>query len=272
MTRATDGPLGARLFGYGILYRAHLRGGEASAACDPLPADPAAEARALADEMRCHLEGGPPGSGESRDEVCLSVPFGRCGIDGRPLEHVRLYHAARAFVDVLTPQGAASRPVEEGRTVLITPGSVVRFRAVPRPGHRVLVAVQTEDRTPLHGHAAPLTRAGEPPAAEAEGRLRQTTEAFAELWKSGEGSRLEPFFSRMAAAVAEDPRVQAARQAARASGSYEAGADPALFDHARSLLTPAVLERIAGAEEPLFRFPGMFGAVAPLFPLLDAEG
>ena len=269
MTGAKDGPLGARLFGYGILYRARLRGGGgASAACDPLPADPAEEARALADELRCHLEGGAP-AGESPDEVGLSVPFGRCGIDGRPLEHVRLYHAARAFVDVLTPRGAASRPVEEGRTVLVSPGSVVRFRAVPRAGHRVLVAFQTEDRTPLHGHAAPLTRAGEPPPAGAEARLRQTTEAFAALWKSGGGSPLQGFFGRMAAAVAEDPGVEAARQAALASGSYEAGADPALFDRARALLTPGVLERIAGGEEPLFRFPGMFGAVAPLFPLLD---
>ena len=269
MTGATDGPLGARLFGYGILYRARLRGDDASAACDPLPADPAEEARALADELRCHLEGGASGAGESPDEAGLSVPFGRCGIGGRPLEHVRLYHAARAFVDVLTPQGAASRPVEEGRTVLVSPGSVVRFRAVPRAGHRVLVAFQTEDRTPLHGHAAPLTRAGEPPPAGAEARLRQTTEAFAELWKSGGGSSLGSFFGGMAAAVAEDPGVEAARQAAQASGSYEAGADPALFDRARALLTPGVLERIAGGEEPLFRFPGMFGAVAPLFPLLD---
>lgn len=269
MTGATDGPLGARLFGYGILYRARLRGDDASAACDPLPADPAEEAQALADELRCHLEGGASGAGESPDEAGLSVPFGRCGIDGRPLEHVRLYHAARAFVDVLTPQGAASRPVEEGRTVLVSPGSVVRFRVVPRAGHRVLVAFQTEDRTPLHGHAAPLTRAGESPPAGAEARLRQTTEAFAELWKSGGGSRLDSFFDGMAAAVAEDPGVEAARQAAQASGSYEAGADPALFDRARALLTPGVLERIAGGEEPLFRFPGMFGAVAPLFPLLD---
>ena len=52
MTRAKAGPLGARLFGYGILYRARLRGGDVSAACDPLSVDPAEEARALAGELR----------------------------------------------------------------------------------------------------------------------------------------------------------------------------------------------------------------------------
>ncbi len=269
MTRAKAGPLGARLFGYGILYRARLRGGDVSVACDPLSVDPAEEARALAGELRCHLDGGVSGpTGEARQEVGLSVPFGRCGIDGRPLEHVRLYHVARAFVDVLTPRGGTSRPVEEGRTVLVAPGSVVRFRAIPRSGHRVLVAFQTEDRTPLHGHAAPLTASGEPPPDGAVERLRQTTDAFGELWRSGGGSSLEAFFTGMAASIEGDPQVRTARRAALASGSYEAGPDPVLFDRARGLLTPDVLERIAGAEEGLFRFPGMFGAVAPLFPLL----
>ena len=198
----------------------------------------------------------------------LSVPFGRCGIDGRPLEHVRLYHVSRAFVDRLTPRGARSEPVEEGRTVPVPPGSIVRFRAFPRPGRRALVAFQTEDRSPLHGHAAPLTRPGEPPRAGAAERLRQTTDAFGELWRTGGGPSLESFFTGMASAVEGDPRVEDARLAARASGSYESGPDPALFDRARGLLTPEVLQRIAGADEALFRFPGMFGAVAPLFPLL----
>lgn len=262
------GPLGARLFGYAILYPARLRGGGAGAACDPLPVDPAEEARALAGELRCHLEGGGSGAGQAGDEVGLSVPFGRCGLDGRPLEHVRLYHVARAFVDVLTPGGSRSEPVEEGRTVLVAPGSVVRFRAFPRPGRRALVAFQTEDRTPLHGHAAPLTRPGDPARPGAVERLRQTTDAFGEIWSGGDGSSLESFFAGMAATIEGDPRVEAARLAARASGSYEAGADPSLFDQARELLTPEVLERIAGAEDDIFRFPGMFGAVAPLFPLL----
>ena len=268
MTGATADPLGARLFGYGILYRARLTGGGPSSGCEPLSADPAEEARALAGELRRHLAGSDPGAGETRGEVGLSVPFGRCGLDGRPLEHVRLYHAARAFVDVLTPQGAASHPVAEGRTVLVAPGSIVRFRAVPRPGRRVLVAFQTEDRSPLHGHAAPLTRPGEPPPEGAAERLRQTTDAFCELWRTGGGSGIESFFTSMASAIEGDPRVEAARLAARDSGSYEAGPDPTLFNRARDLLTPEVLGRIAGGEEALFRFPGMFGAVAPLFPLL----
>ena len=268
MTGATADPLGSRLFGYAILYRARVRGGGAAAACDPVPVDPAGEARALAGELRRHLQGGASGPGETGDEVGLSVPFGRCGIDGRPLEHVRLYHVSRAFVDLLTPRGVRSEPVEEGRTVLVAPGSIVRFRAVPRPGRRALVAFQTEDRSPLHGHAAPLTRPGEPPPAGAVERLRRTTEAFGELWRAGGGPSLDPFFTGMAASIDGDPGVEEARRAARTSGSYEAGPDPALFDRARDLLTPEVLERIAGSDESLFRFPGMFGAVAPLFPLL----
>ena len=42
-----------------------------------------------------------------------------------------------------------------------------------------------------------------------------------------------------------------------------------LFERQRALLDAAALERIKAQDEAVFRFPGMFGAVAPLFNLID---
>ena len=59
--------------------------------------------------------------------------------------------------------------------------------------------------------------------------------------------------------------IAGARRVAEAAGSYAAGPDPVLFDRQDELVTPSLLDAIAGAQEGRFRFPGMFGAVAPLF-------
>lgn len=272
-------PLGGRLFGYGILYRAALHGEAADVSCTPVATEAALEARALAETLARHVDARagspPPAAAAGEGEMAISVPFGRCGIDGRPREHVRLYQFEEAFIDTLSSAGPATRSLAEGETVLVEPGSIVRFRARPQPGQRVLAAFQTEDRTPLLGHAAPLTAAGESPADEAGARLRQTTEAFRVLRQGlleGDAqatARLENFFGGMARRVEGDAQIAAARSAAIECGSYETGDSPAAFDGARALLTPAVLERIAAADPQLFRYPGMFGAVAPLFPLLD---
>lgn len=280
-----DRALSTRLFGYAILYGARQVGGEgALATFAPVVADPAAQARILARELSHHLgirsaeaDAGADAGEETEavPEAAISVPFGRCGIDGLPLEHVRLYQFVDAAADVLRPGGVESRPLREGETLLVEPGSVVRFRARPRPGRRVLVAFQTEDRTPLFGNASPLTPEGEDPSMEAAQRLRQTTGAFCQLWQqidagSQQGrERLERFFAQMATRLVDPREVAAARAAARAAGSYDAGPSPALFDRARQLVTTAVLGRIAAGETALFRYPGMFGAVAPLFSLLQ---
>lgn len=270
--------LSARLFGYAILYGARqVAGAGPLASFAPHVADPAAQARILAGELALHL-GIPFARGretEAVPEAAISVPFGRCGISGLPLEHVRFYQFTEGAADVLRPDGVESRPLREGETLLVEPGSVVRFRARPRPGRRVLVAFQTEDRTPLSGNAAPLTPEGEAPLMEAAPRLQQTTGAFCQLWQQVDAGtpqgrdRLDRFFGAMAARLVDRDDVATARAAARAAGSYDAGPSPAPFDGARQLVTTSVLDRIAAGEAALFRYPGMFGAVAPLFSLLQ---
>lgn len=270
---AADRALAARLFGYAILYPARRVGDSYEA----VSADPTGEARALAAELGRHLGLGSVDGADlpaATGPVAVSIPFGRCGVDGRPLEHVRLYQMSEGAVDFLRPGGVESRPLAEGQTVLVEPGSIVRFRAWPRPGRRVLVAFQTEDRTPLLGNAAPLTPEGEAPKADAAGRLKQTSDAFARLWARVEAGapdgrqRLEGFFGEMAVRLAGRPEVESAQRAAREGGSYVAGGSADLFDRARALVTAPVLARIEAQDGAVFRYPGMFGAVAPLFSLL----
>ena len=260
--------LRSRLFGYAILFRAR----RVAAAFEPVNVTPAEEAEALARELQLHVGEAIESPTGSSDEVGISVPFGRCGIDGRPLEHARIYHAQEAWIDVIGPEGACSMAVAEGETILVEPGVFVRFRGRPRLGRRVLVAFQTEDRSPLAGHAAPLIGAGETVPVEAGARLACTTAAFEALRldSAAARSRLAELFSGMAAVVENNPEVTAAQEAARDSGSYAAGASADLFEAARAMLTQEVIERIRTADPAVFRFPGMFGAVAPLFPLLES--
>ncbi|MDA0337968.1 MAG: hypothetical protein O2782_22595, partial [bacterium] len=234
--------LRSRLFGYAILFRAR----QVAAAFEPVPVTPAEEAEALARELQLHVGESIVSSTGTSDEVGISVPFGRCGIGGRPLEHVRIYHAAEAWVDVIGPEGARSTAVAEGETILVEPGAFVRFRGCPRPGRRVLVAFQTEDRSPLAGHAAPLIGAGETVPTEAGARLARTTATFEALRRdtAAARSRQGELFADMAAVVEKSPEVAVAQKAARDSGSYAAGSSADLFEAARAMLTPGVLERI----------------------------
>jgi hypothetical protein len=260
--------LASRLFGYAVLFRARPADG---GGFDPVETAAADEARALKRELQL-FAGQPVDEGESdAGEVGISVPFGRCGIDGRPEEHVRVLHAQEAWVDRLTPGGLQTESVAEGETVRVTPGSFVRFRGVPRPGGRVLVAFHTEDRSPLSGHAAPLSRAGEEIPADAAGRLRVTTAAFEALGAdpSAAADRLAEIFDEMRGTVDSSADVTAAQSVARGAGSYEASGAEDLFAASRDLLSAEVIDRIGAGDPALFRFPGMFGAVAPLFPLLE---
>ena len=107
---------------------------------------------------------------------------------------------------------------------------------------------------------------------EAGARLARTTATFEALRRdtAAARSRQGELFADMAAVVEKSPEVAVAQKAARDSGSYAAGSSADLFEAARAMLTPEVLERIRTADPAVFRFPGMFGAVAPLFPLLGA--
>lgn len=271
-----------RLFGYGLLYRARQ---SSDGLLQPLAAEPGPEALALADALSGVSEQGGTGAGPSPappnpasesdgDLWCVSVPFGRCGLGGRPREHIRVYGAAEAFHDTLGRSGYREEALAEEETVVFEPGLLHRLRTRPRADGRVLVAFQTEDRTPLHGHAAPVTRSGEDAAADHPQRLARAWEAF-EGFRSLAGTdaegyqrELAAFMGDMSRLVSGDPQLAQIQRAAAADGTYDMADQTPLFDLQASLLTAGVIDRVAAADAELFRFPGMFGAVAPLFPLL----
>ena len=259
-------PLRARLFGYGVPYRVEV---DAAGAVVPKPTDAAGEAERLCRALR-QLCGEVEGATDS--DWAYSLPFGRCGIQGRPCEHIVAYFCAEAYIDVLSMDGVKTQPLAAGEIADIEPGSIVRFRARPLEHHCVLVAFQTEDRTPLLGHAAPFTLDGEVPDDWRE-RLVKCHAAFdaaaAQASDGGHRPLLERFFGTMAEKLAGDPEIAAVQEQARREGSYAVADEQALFDRQRALLDEAVLDRIRDQDEAVFRFPGMFGGVAPLFNLID---
>jgi hypothetical protein len=168
--------------------------------------------------------------------------------------------------------GVKTQPLAAGEIADIEPGSVVRFRARPLEHCCVLVAFQTEDRTPLLGHAAPFTLDGEVSDDWRE-RLVKCHAAFdaaaAQARDGGHRPLLERFFGTMAAKLAADPEIAATQGQARREGSYSVEEEQVLFDRQLALLDEAVLDRIRDQDEAVFRFPGMFGGVAPFFDLVD---
>ena len=259
-------PLRVRLFGYGVPYRAEV---DEAGAVAPRPTDAAGEAERLCRALR-QLRG--EGDGVSDGGWGYSLPFGRCGIQGRPREHIIAHFCAEAYLDVLSMDGVKTQPLAAGAIADIEPGSVVRFRARPLEHCCVLVAFQTEDRTPLLGHAAPFTLDGAVPDDWRE-RLVQCHAAFdaaaARAPNGGHRPLLERFLGTMAEKLAGDPEIAAAQDQARREGSYAVAEEQALFDRQRALLDEEVLARIRDQDEAVFRFPGMFGGVAPLFNLVD---
>ena len=163
------------------------------------------------------------------------MPFGRCGLNGLPREHIQVFAAREAWLDLLTREGPQVVAVKPGQPVAIEPQSVVRLRARPQPGGRVLVAFQTQDRTPLMGNAAPFTLDGEIPERWDE-RLRKGHDAFTEVAGLWAGDRpayeaaLERFFGSMAEKLEGDAAVAAVCEVARGAGSYDAADEGAFFD------------------------------------------
>ena len=259
-------PLRARLFGYGVPYRVEV---DETGAVAPRTTDAAGEAARLCRALRQLRE---EGEGATEGDWVYSLPFGRCGIQGRPREHIVAHFCAEAYLDVLSMDGVETQPLVDGGIADIEPGSVVRFRARPLEHCCVLVAFQTEDRTPLLGHAAPFTLDGEVPDDWRE-RLVKCHAAFdAAAARASDGGHrllLECFFGTMAEKLAGDPEVVVAQEQARREGSYAVEEEQTLFDRQHALLDEAVLDRIRERDEAVFRFPGMFGGVAPLFDLVN---
>ena len=202
------------------------------------------------------------------------MPFGRCGLNGLPREHLKVFAACEASLHLLTWEGPQVVAVKPGQPVAIEPQCVVRLHARPQPGGRVLVAFQTQDRTPLMGNAAPFTLDDEVPERWDE-RLRKGHEAFTEaagLWagdRPAYEAALEGFFGSMAEKLEGDAAVAAVTEEARGAGSYDAADEGVFFDYQEGMIDGRLLARIRAQDPELFRFPGMFGGIATLFNCLE---
>ncbi|MEC7841575.1 MAG: hypothetical protein VX911_01740 [Candidatus Latescibacterota bacterium] len=264
---ASSDPLGVRLFGYGVPYQVHLSNGDGVV---PLATTPTDEARDLALELRVLRDGDGESFAVDANAWAFSTPFGRCGVGGLPHEHLMVHHANEAWLDLLSSSGYEQHPLRQGEITTLVPGMVARVRARPQPGRRVVVAFQTEDRTPLLGNAAPFTLDGEVPDDYAE-RLIKTHAAFSSVKQMAErdptacGETLIHFFDTMAARLAGDRQVSQIQEEARIAGAYEVEDETTSFARQRELLTDDVLARIESQDELLFRFPGMFGGITTLF-------
>jgi hypothetical protein len=267
-------PLAARLFGYGVPYQVHI---DAEGVVQPLPTEPAREAEDLAGEL-AQLAGlqGPTASPTPPAEQiwAVSVPFGRCGVEGLPREHLAIYNVAEGYLDTLTAEGYTEQPIDEGQILTVVPGMVIRLRARPRDGHRVLVRFQTEDRTPLLGNASPFVHDNVVPEAF-DLRLKKTHTAFAEMVELHQEdsalyqARLARFFTTMAERIAGNNEIEETQIKARQQGAYDVADEEVSGLRQQALLNAEVIARIRHQDEKLFRFPGMFGGITTLFNILE---
>ena len=101
-------PLRVRLFGYGVPYRV---GVDEVGVVAPRPTDATGEAERLCRALR-QLRG--EGYGATEGDWVYSLPFGRCGIQGRPREHIIAYFFAEAYIDVLSMDGVEMQPLAAG--------------------------------------------------------------------------------------------------------------------------------------------------------------
>ena len=116
-------PLQVRLFGYGVPYRVEVDGDGGVKAIDT---DAAQEADALYRSIRL-LKGLVGGSKSEKvgGEWAYSMPFGRCGVEGLPREHLVVHFSAEAHLDVLSAAGFETRRLYDGEIAHIEPGAVV---------------------------------------------------------------------------------------------------------------------------------------------------
>ncbi len=261
-----DSILAHRLFGYGTPYRVEPGEGRDFAVVETTAEE---EAKELAQALSA-LRGEAVEGGEADDSWAYSMPFGRCGIEGLPREHIQVHFAREAYIDVLGEGGIATRAVANGEVIAIEPRTIVRLRARPNGGRRVLVAFQTQDHTPLHGNAGPFVVEGAAPEDWRE-RLVYCHASFEETAAMQPEERravLDSFFDAMTARIVDVAEIAPLRESARAVGSYSASDESLFFERQRALLSETTVARIARGDEGVFRFPGMFGGVAPLFSLV----
>ena len=268
---ANADPLRVRLFGYGVPYRVRLA---YDGTVQPLETGPAREAGDLARELAAMIGLAVEETMVEEGAWALSMPFGRCGVEGLPREYLIVHHLEEGYLDVLAEEGCKAHPLNEGEMVQLVPGMVARVRGRPLPGRRVVVAFQTEDRTPLMGNAAPFTVDGLVPEGYSE-RLVKCHTAFRRMQELAEKDvveyreRLDAFFRNMEEGLAGNQEVHRVQEEARIQGTYDVEDQGVLFGRQRELLNEDVIEGIRKQDEKLFRFPGMFGGITTLFNLIE---
>lgn len=262
-----DSILVHRLFGYGTPFRVELGENKSFKVVDTTEQQ---EAEALGELLSALRGNESVPSAQGGAGWAYSMPFGRCGIEGLPREHVQVHFSSEAYIDVLGEEGVATQSVSNGQTVAIEPRTIVRLRARPIENGRVLVAFQTQDHTPLHGNAGPFVLEGTAPEDWRE-RLMRCHAAFEDAAVMEADERravLNRFFDSMAARIADVSEIPPLRDSAQAVGSYTASDENLFFERQSALLTEKTIAAIARGDKGVFRFPGMFGGVAPLFSLI----
>ena len=245
--------LGVRLFGYGVPYRARFERGVVEPARDRSRNRGRDLAQALA-----RLRGAPgtPGS----DAWALSMPFGRCGLNGLPREHLRVFAARKAWLDLLTWDGPQEVAVPRDSWSPSNRRASCACAHGRNRGDGFWSRFRRQDRTPLMGNAAPFTLDGEVPERWDE-RLGKGHAAFAEAAGLWSGDRpayeaaLERFFGSMAEKLEGDAAVAAVCEEARGAGSYDAPDEGPFFDYQEGMLDEPLLARIRAQDPELFRFP-----------------
>ncbi len=263
----TDQILKTRLFGYGTPYRVQIG---ADGGLVPVDTTPEEEAEALATLLSALGHDLPEVPVVDTDPWAYSMPFGRCGIEGLPREHIQVHFSREAYLDVLDEEGVTTHALSNGQIAAIEPGSIVRLRARALCAGRVLVAFQTQDHTPLHGNAGPFIYDVAVPEDWQE-RLVACHAAFeraAAMEAAGRREVLSSFFAAMASGLVGGAEIGSLRSAAESAGSYAAPDEAPFFARQQTLLDEHTVGRIRQADAGVFRFPGMFGGVAPLFSLI----
>lgn len=112
-----------RLFGYGTPYRVMVAG---DGAVQAVETDAAQEAETLS-QMLMALAGAVENKiQEPLGNWVYSMPFGRCGVDALPREHIQVHFCSEAWIDVLSHDGLHTRAIR-GRKCLYRTGDCGAF-------------------------------------------------------------------------------------------------------------------------------------------------
>ena len=106
-----DNVLSQRLFGYGIPYEVEI---DSSGKFSPVKWEANVQALELSKTLESwSREGKNYSVSEPGSSWAYSMPFGRCGIAGLPLEHLQVFDAEEIHIDVLSEAGLERKLMSE---------------------------------------------------------------------------------------------------------------------------------------------------------------